>query len=70
MHGEQIASVKGEGDVCGPVRTWSGPWKIESDWWTETPAAREYWDVELDGGAVYRVYQSEAREWFVDARYE
>ena len=70
MNGEQIASVKGEGDVCGTVRTYSGPWRVESDWWTETPAAREYWDVELDGGAVYRLYQSEKREWLVDARYE
>jgi len=70
MRGTQIASIKGEGDVCGAVRTFSGPWRIESNWWTEAPAAREYWDVELDRGAVYRLYQSEASEWFVDARYE
>ncbi|HVE72151.1 MAG TPA: DNA polymerase Y family protein [Thermoanaerobaculia bacterium] len=70
LNGSEIASVKGEGDVCGAVRTYSGPWRVESDWWTEAPAAREYWDVELDGGTVYRVYQSESSEWFVDARYE
>jgi protein ImuB len=70
MRGTEITSVRGQGDVCGAVRTYSGPWRIESDWWTETPAAREYWDVELDGGAVYRLYQSESSEWFVDARYE
>ncbi len=70
MRGEEITSVKGEGDVCGAVRTYSGPWHIESDWWTDAPAAREYWDVELDGGAVYRLYQSEKKEWLVDARYE
>jgi len=70
MNGDQIAAVKGEGDVHGTVRTFSGPWRIESDWWTEAPAAREYWDVELDGGTVYRLYQSEKNEWLVDARYE
>jgi protein ImuB len=70
MNGEQITSVKGEGDVCGAVRTYSGPWKVESNWWTEAPAAREYWDVELDGGNVYRLYQAETKEWLVDARYE
>ncbi|HUR82392.1 MAG TPA: DNA polymerase Y family protein [Thermoanaerobaculia bacterium] len=70
MRGEEIASVTGEGDVCGAVRTYSGPWRVESDWWTDAPAAREYWDVELDGGAVYRLYQSEKNEWLVDARYE
>jgi protein ImuB len=70
MHGEQITSVKGEGDVCGSVRSSSGPWRVESDWWTEAPAARDYWDVELDGGNVYRLYQSETKEWLVDARYD
>jgi hypothetical protein len=44
---------------------------VESSWWTDTPAAREYWDVELERGGVYRVYQAEsAAEWFVDARYD
>ncbi|HYC93153.1 MAG TPA: DNA polymerase Y family protein [Thermoanaerobaculia bacterium] len=70
MHGEQITAVKGEGDVCGSVRSASGPWRVESDWWTEAPAARDYWDVELDGGNVYRLYQSETKEWLVDARYD
>ena len=68
--GDQITSVKGEGDVCGSVRTYSGPWRVESNWWTDAPAAREYWDVELDGGNVYRLYQAETKEWLVDARYD
>ena len=66
-----ITAINGEGDVSGAVRTFSGPWKVESSWWTETPAAREYWDVELERGGVYRVYQAEpSAEWFVDARYD
>jgi protein ImuB len=66
-----IASIRGEGDLCGAVRVSSGPWRIESGWWSDAPAAREYWDVELESGGVYRVYQGEtAAQWFVDARYD
>lgn len=67
----EITSINGEGDLSGPVRISSGPWRIESGWWSDAPAAREYWDVELDRGGMYRVYQSPAStEWFVDARYD
>jgi protein ImuB len=67
----QITAINGEGDLSGSVRTFSGPWKIEAAWWTDAPAAREYWDVELERGGVYRVYQAEpSAEWFVDARYD
>ena len=65
-----ITAINGEGDISGAVRTFSGPWKIEASWWTDAPAAREYWDVELERGGVYRIYQSElSSEWFVDASY-
>jgi protein ImuB len=67
----QITSINGQGDVSGSVRLSSGPWRIESGWWSDTPAAREYWDVELERGGIYRVYQAAAStEWFVDARYD
>ncbi|HEX2831895.1 MAG TPA: DNA polymerase Y family protein [Thermoanaerobaculia bacterium] len=67
----QIAAIHGDGDLQGSVRISSGPWRIESAWWSDAPAAREYWDVELDRGGVYRVYQTEpSAEWFVDARYD
>src|SRR5262249_10249951 len=60
-----------QGDVSGRVRLSSGPWHIESSWWTDAPDAREYWNVELERGGLYRVYQSAtSTEWFVDARYD
>lgn len=65
----QIESIRGEGDLSGPVRMSSGPWRVESGWWSDAPAAREYWDVELERGGIYRVYQA-ATDWFVDARYD
>jgi protein ImuB len=65
----QIATLTGEGDLHGSVRASSGPWRIESGWWSDAPAAREYWDVEIDSG-IYRVYESLSGGWMVDARYE
>ncbi|HVR41165.1 MAG TPA: DNA polymerase Y family protein [Thermoanaerobaculia bacterium] len=68
---DEITSIRGDGDVNGDVRVASGPWQIEEGWWNETPANREYWDVELSGGATYRVYRDAAdASWFVDARYD
>ncbi|HEX9160082.1 MAG TPA: hypothetical protein VF980_00115, partial [Thermoanaerobaculia bacterium] len=64
----QIERIEGEGDISGPVRLSSGPWRIEEGWWKDAPAAREYWDVEV-GAAVYRVFECGAG-WVVDARYD
>jgi protein ImuB len=65
----RIAAINGDGDISGPVHMASGPWRIQDGWWKEAPAAREYWDVEVRSG-VYRVYQAETSDWFVDARYD
>jgi protein ImuB len=56
-------------EIDGTVRICSGPWRIEEGWWSERPDIREYWDVELERGGVYRVFRG-GKEWFVDARYE
>ena len=64
----QIAAINGEGDMSGPVRFSSGPWRIEDGWWKDAPAAREYWDIEV-GAGVYRVFETE-EGWRVDARYD
>lgn len=67
----QIAAINGEGDLSGAVRISSGPWRIEEGWWSDAPAAREYWDVELERGGIYRLYQAApSNDWFVDARYD
>ncbi len=67
--GEKIASIRGE-TIEGTVRICSGPWRIEEGWWHDAPAEREYWDVELWGGGIYRLYQAaESKGWFVDARF-
>jgi len=65
----QIAEIHSD-DIDGPVRVSSGPWRVEDGWWKDAPAAREYWDVEMERGPVYRVYQGETSSWLVDARYD
>jgi len=67
----QIAAIQSDGDISGEVRLSSGPWNIESRWWSESPAAREYWDAELMRGGIYRLYREEGDGgWFIDARYD
>jgi hypothetical protein len=66
----QIAAINGDGDLSGETRLSSGPWKVQEGWWSSSPADRDYWDVELQRGGLYRVYRDEGRAWFIDARYD
>ena len=57
--------------VQGRVRIASGPWRLEERWWEEQPVARDYWDVELADGGLYRLYRDRASgDWFVDGIYD
>lgn len=56
-------------EISGTVRVASGPWSLEEAWWSDAPTTRAYWDVELTGGGVYRVF-AEGRGWFVDGMYD
>ena len=57
--------------ISGAVRVASGPWSLEEGWWTETPADRDYWDVELSDGGLYRIYRDRAGSaWFADGVYD
>ncbi len=57
--------------ISGAVRVASGPWSMEDGWWSSVPAAREYWDVELSDGALYRIYRDrESGAWLADGIYD
>lgn len=32
-------------------------WRIDDEWWRETPLSRMYYELQLDGGRVVTVYQ-------------
>ena len=68
----QVASACGP-DVAiqGKVHVASGPWRLEEDWWSEAPADRDYWDVELSDGGVYRLFRDRRTDdWYADGIYD
>ena len=49
----------------------AGPWTLEDGWWADAPAARDYWDVELDGGSLYRLFRDRPTgKWYADGVYD
>jgi protein ImuB len=55
----------------GRVRVAAGPWGLEEGWWSESPAERDYWDVELAAGGLVRIYRDRASgDWFADGVYD
>ncbi len=57
--------------VKGKVLRAAGPWKTSGEWWTSTFWCREEWDVALDDGALYRIYQDAQKQaWFVHGMYD
>ena len=57
--------------IDGRVRVAAGPWRLEEGWWTDDPADREYWDVELAGGGLYRIYRDRRTgTWYADGIYD
>lgn len=57
--------------IQGLIRVAAGPWGLEDGWWKEDPVEREYWDVELSGGGLYRIYRDgRTGDWFGDGVYD
>ncbi len=57
--------------VKGHVLRSAGPWKTSGEWWATTAWSREEWDVALDDGGLYRIYQeSPSGEWYVHGVYD
>jgi protein ImuB len=57
------------GFAGGAVVQCAGPWRTSGAWWTEAlPWNRDEWDVALNDGAVYRIFQDRVTDaWFIDA---
>jgi protein ImuB len=57
--------------VAGRVKVAAGPWGLEDEWWTPNPTGRDYWDVELTTGGLYRIFRDRASgTWYVDGVYD
>jgi len=71
VQGRVEAEVEKRPRIEGRVRVASGPWGLEEEWWSESPVARDYWDVELASGGIYRLFRERASgEWFADGIYD
>ena len=60
--------VRGEG-LGGRVVGAAGPWRVVGEWWSDGAFARDYYDLELSDGGIYRCYRDDGR-WFVDGIYD
>ena len=55
----------------GRVLHFAGPWRLFGEWWGEGRFARDYWDVELSDGGLYRLYHNLPDDsWYVDGIYD
>ena len=62
--------VRGTG-LGGRVVAAAGPWRLAGEWWRADAYTRDYYDLELSDGGVYRCYRDGASErWFVDGIYD
>jgi len=62
--------VRGEA-FAGRVVQAAGPWRVQGEWWSESPYALDYYDAQLSDGCVYRLFCDLAtRSWFVDGVYD
>jgi hypothetical protein len=72
----EVKSLEDEGSdkrprIQGKVKVASGPWGLEEEWWTESPTGRDYWDVEVAGSGIYRLFRDRATgSWFADGIYD
>lgn len=67
-HGQPTIS---EYPCTGRVVAAAGPWRLEGNWWDNAVFSRDYYDVQLSDGVVYRLFFEAARQgWFVDGVYD
>jgi protein ImuB len=57
--------------VRGTVVNSRGPWRMSGNWWSEDVWNRDRWDVALDSGVLYRLFQElDSGRWFVEGSYD
>ncbi|HEX8951153.1 MAG TPA: hypothetical protein VF945_04875, partial [Polyangia bacterium] len=65
----ELRYLAGQG-IGGQVLAAAGPFRVRDGWW-QLPVTRDYYDVQLSDGAIYRVFHDLARDsWHIDGCYE
>lgn len=55
----------------GRVVALAGPWRLAGEWWTDDCFVRDYFDMGLSDGGVYRIYRNaHTGRWFVEGEYD
>jgi protein ImuB len=68
---EPLGTPRARGLSGGRVVHRAGPWRLYGEWWGESRFARDYFDVELSDGGLYRLYRNlEDGGGFVDGIYD
>ncbi len=57
--------------VSGRVVMAKGPWRTSGEWWRADAWNRDEWDIALESGALYRVFQElDGGRWFIEGSYD
>jgi protein ImuB len=57
--------------INGRVVMAKGPWRTSGDWWTPEVWNRDEWDVAVETGGLYRLFQEiDSGRWFVEGSYD
>jgi protein ImuB len=55
----------------GRVVVAKGPWRTSGEWWRQDAWNRDEWDVALETGGIYRIFQEiDSGRWFVEGSYD
>jgi hypothetical protein len=69
--GTSESTPNSSASIAGQVRVASGPWRVEEGWWSEQAIERDYWDVEISDGGVYRIFRDRLTgAWHADGIYD
>lgn len=69
--GPERVETRERGGPLGFVVQCAGPWRLYGEWWGDAPFARNYFDVELSDGGVWRIYHDlDAGAWWADGTYD
>ncbi|HVN87788.1 MAG TPA: hypothetical protein VMW17_23365 [Candidatus Binatia bacterium] len=61
--------IRGE-RLSGRVVSCAGPWRLAGEWWHDGAYMRDYYDVQLSDGGVYRLFCDRQHQWFVTGEYD
>jgi protein ImuB len=57
--------------LSGRVVMAKGPWRTSGEWWRQDAWNRDEWDLALESGGVYRMFQEiDSGRWFVEGAYD